>query len=404
MAVREAIDEAAKAAGVELIRADDIFAGGVIIDQIESAISRADVIIAVCTGKNPNVFFELGLAEAVGHKPILLAPSAKHLPFDQGHWRCQMYGRGRLDDLAARLERAIKETAAEGRGGGAFNRDATVESEVSFSRAFEAAATDTKSTAYGLIEAASGKELSGYLMGILEPNAFQGAHRLLNVVLPVAQFHPEWLPRSLRTLARSFGEGDSLRDLANQQWSYVFLMGLLCALADREDWRAFGVVLSTSAPPGRVNDDAPLPMNKRFMWPRGYFADASLAVAALDRFLSASDVSELVCDFRKRQELIPATSLLIGLARAVWEERQGRAGRIGAYAAFASYDVWAYSWAVRQLQSSEELARALGAEGCAELSSVAERRYPELRQMSDSTNPWAPSSWEDLLHEASVDR
>ena len=113
--VQQAIEQAASLAGVRLLRADSIFKGGVIIDQVREAIARADVVIAVCTGKNPNVFYELGLAEAMGHTPILVAPTARHLPFDKAHCRCHMYGHKRLtpDNLAVRLQRAISETLAE---------------------------------------------------------------------------------------------------------------------------------------------------------------------------------------------------------------------------------------------------------------------------------------------------
>jgi hypothetical protein len=115
---QRAIEQAAELAGVQLRRADSIFKGGVIIDQVREAIAQADVIVAVCTGKNPNVFYELGLAEAVGHTPILVAPNARHLPFDKAHCRCHMYGLKKLTtaNLAPRLEQAIAETLVERRG------------------------------------------------------------------------------------------------------------------------------------------------------------------------------------------------------------------------------------------------------------------------------------------------
>jgi hypothetical protein len=121
--VQQAVEQAAEQAGVQLRRADSIFKGGVIIDQVRGAIAHADVIIAVCTGKNPNVFYELGLAEAMGHVPILVAPNARHLPFDKAHCRCHMYGLKHLtaDNLAPRLRLAITETLAE-RTDGAVSR------------------------------------------------------------------------------------------------------------------------------------------------------------------------------------------------------------------------------------------------------------------------------------------
>jgi hypothetical protein len=114
-AVQAAIAAAAAAAGVELRRADSIFKAGVVVDQIRDEIAQADLIVAVCTGRNPNVFYELGIAEALGHTPILVAASARELPFDKAHCRCHMYGtkRENLKNLPRRLERALRETLAE---------------------------------------------------------------------------------------------------------------------------------------------------------------------------------------------------------------------------------------------------------------------------------------------------
>ena len=113
-AVQRAIRAACADTGVELRRADSIFKSGVVVDQIREALAEADLVLAVCTGKNANVFDELGMAEAMGGRPILIAPDASHLPFDKAHWRCHMYGGKRLTtkNLRARLVRAVEETLA----------------------------------------------------------------------------------------------------------------------------------------------------------------------------------------------------------------------------------------------------------------------------------------------------
>ncbi len=115
-AVQRAIRSACADASVELRRADSIFRSGVVVDQIREALADADLVLAVCTGKNANVFYELGLAEAMGHTPILIAPDASHLPFDKAHWRCHMYGGRRLTtrNLRGRLVKAIEETLDAG--------------------------------------------------------------------------------------------------------------------------------------------------------------------------------------------------------------------------------------------------------------------------------------------------
>jgi hypothetical protein len=114
-AVQRAVRDACPEAGVELRRADSIFHSGVIVDQIREAMAEADLIIAVCTGTNANVFHELGMAEAMGHRPILVAPDARHLPFDKAHCRCHLYG-GRLlttANLRTRLVKAIGDSLAD---------------------------------------------------------------------------------------------------------------------------------------------------------------------------------------------------------------------------------------------------------------------------------------------------
>ena len=65
-------------------------------------------------GTNANVFYELGMAEAMGHHPILIAPDARHLPFDKAHCRCHLYGGKRLTtrNLRRRLVKAVEETLA----------------------------------------------------------------------------------------------------------------------------------------------------------------------------------------------------------------------------------------------------------------------------------------------------
>jgi hypothetical protein len=47
-----------------------------VLDKIAVYIKQADVVIADCTGRNPNVFYELGMAHALG-KPVLLITADK---------------------------------------------------------------------------------------------------------------------------------------------------------------------------------------------------------------------------------------------------------------------------------------------------------------------------------------
>lgn len=116
--LHETIVKAGVSAGVRLERADDIFEPGVVLDQIRDAIDRSDAIVAVCTGRNANVFFEMGLAWRE-HRPILVAEGDQDLPFDVAHYRTALYGsetpgKDRAS-LAERLTRLLDSTLADER-------------------------------------------------------------------------------------------------------------------------------------------------------------------------------------------------------------------------------------------------------------------------------------------------
>ena len=74
-----------------MIRADDMSTPGYITQQVIDFIDRTDVIVAVCTDQNANVFFELGYAWR-DHDPILVAHDRNDLPFNVGGYRAVMYG------------------------------------------------------------------------------------------------------------------------------------------------------------------------------------------------------------------------------------------------------------------------------------------------------------------------
>src|ERR1700756_2787292 len=56
-------------------RADDLQGGGHIIEDILREIAEAEIVVADLTGRNPNVFYELGIAQMVKdvEKVILLS-------------------------------------------------------------------------------------------------------------------------------------------------------------------------------------------------------------------------------------------------------------------------------------------------------------------------------------------
>lgn len=109
--LRDEIVAAGAQTGVKIERADNIFRPGVILDQILDSIDAADVVVAVCTGRNANVFFELGYAWRA-HSAVLVAETSDDLPFDVRHLRTEFYGGSGTqhghESFRDRLTKAIK--------------------------------------------------------------------------------------------------------------------------------------------------------------------------------------------------------------------------------------------------------------------------------------------------------
>ncbi len=92
-------------------RGDDFFSDESIIDEIWSAIYYSTLCIAECTGRNPNVFYEMGLAHTLGRPCILIAQSTTDIPFDVRHKRIIIYENtpAGLEKFRTMLTRAIQE-------------------------------------------------------------------------------------------------------------------------------------------------------------------------------------------------------------------------------------------------------------------------------------------------------
>lgn len=104
------IKGAAADVGAYAERVDDqIFDEG-ILDRIFNQISKADVLVAEMSGRNPNVFYEVGYAHALGKLVLLVAQNENDIPFDLQQKQHTIY-RGSIDtlrrDLAIKLDWAL---------------------------------------------------------------------------------------------------------------------------------------------------------------------------------------------------------------------------------------------------------------------------------------------------------
>jgi hypothetical protein len=77
--------------GLTAVRADDFFAARSIVSDIWNAIYSSRIVIADCTGRNPNVFYEIGIAHTIGKPTILISQDIEDVPFDLRHIRSIVY-------------------------------------------------------------------------------------------------------------------------------------------------------------------------------------------------------------------------------------------------------------------------------------------------------------------------
>jgi hypothetical protein len=109
------LNAAAEVSKMHSLRADDIWQNEAIIQDVVSLINRSRIIVCDCTGRNPNVFYEVGIAHTLGHDVILIAQSEADIPFDLRHLRYMTYlnndeGRRLLADrLQRRIEALLKQ-------------------------------------------------------------------------------------------------------------------------------------------------------------------------------------------------------------------------------------------------------------------------------------------------------
>lgn len=107
--VYDSIREAAENVGLRCRRADDIWENAAIIQDVVALIDRSRVVVCDCSGRNPNVFYEAGIAHTLGREVILISQSERDIPFDLRHLRYVPYlnnGEGRAaltEALQARM-------------------------------------------------------------------------------------------------------------------------------------------------------------------------------------------------------------------------------------------------------------------------------------------------------------
>ncbi len=100
--------------GIECKRADDIWDNSILIQDVFDLIFTSKAVITDFTDRNPNVFYETGVAHTLGKLVIPITQSAVDIPFDLRHHRALQYlpnteGLLKLEkDLEKKLEKVFR--------------------------------------------------------------------------------------------------------------------------------------------------------------------------------------------------------------------------------------------------------------------------------------------------------
>ncbi len=104
--------------GLHCKRVDDIWNHSTVIQDVFSLIFQSYIVVCDLTGKNPNVFYEAGIAHTLGKHVVPITQTESDIPFDLKHHRYAKYlnnteGREKLKkDLASRFETLISKCQA----------------------------------------------------------------------------------------------------------------------------------------------------------------------------------------------------------------------------------------------------------------------------------------------------
>jgi hypothetical protein len=102
------IKPACSEAGAYCERVDEqIFQKETILTRIYNQIAKADIIVADMTGRNPNVFYEVGYAHALGKQVVLLTQNSDDIPFDLKHYSHIVYS-GKIVLLKEELTKRVR--------------------------------------------------------------------------------------------------------------------------------------------------------------------------------------------------------------------------------------------------------------------------------------------------------
>lgn len=94
--------------GLDCSKSDDEYIKGDVLSHIIKSIAEARIVLANIDGRNPNVFYELGIAHALDKPTILISQSDSGTPFDLQSKNVLLYKN--LNDLDNKLRKELTRT------------------------------------------------------------------------------------------------------------------------------------------------------------------------------------------------------------------------------------------------------------------------------------------------------
>jgi len=107
---RRALVPVVASLGHSIARGDDAFTANEVMRDVWWSICQSKAVVADCTDKNPNVFYEIGLAHTIGKPVVLITQREADIPFDLRQIRYVAYDSS-LDGIE-RLADSLRATLA----------------------------------------------------------------------------------------------------------------------------------------------------------------------------------------------------------------------------------------------------------------------------------------------------
>jgi hypothetical protein len=103
-----AVGPAATSLGLRSLHAGEIFGNREVVEDIWDSICSARLIVVDVTGRNPNVFYELGICHTLGKECIIITQNKDDVPFDIRHRRYVEYSPDKLVRLKSILRKTMQ--------------------------------------------------------------------------------------------------------------------------------------------------------------------------------------------------------------------------------------------------------------------------------------------------------